>query len=173
MINARPYTQEDQPDVVELILSIQQREFGVSIGLEDQPDLLNIPSFYQQGNGNFWVAQDEHELAGTIALLDIGNQQVALRKMFVKAGYRGAEEGVSKRLLDTALRWCQRRGITDIYLGTTAQFLAAHRFYEKNGFALIHKATLPEGFPIMAVDTRFYRLTLGLNPASDTAGSTP
>ncbi|MGB1109440.1 MAG: GNAT family N-acetyltransferase [Gammaproteobacteria bacterium] len=159
-MTARPYTSQDQPDVVELILPIQQREFGLSISLEDQPDLLNIPDFYQQGNGNFWVAQDEYELAGTIALLDIGNHQVALRKMFVKAGYRGAEEGVAKRLLDTALRWCRRRGIKAIYLGTTAQFLAAHRFYEKHGFALIDKKQLPERFPIMAVDTRFYRFNL-------------
>lgn len=161
MITTRPYTNDDQPDVVELILPIQQREFGITIGLEDQPDLLNIPSFYQQGDGNFWVAQDEHELAGTIALLDIGDHQVALRKMFVKVGYRGAKEGVARRLLDTVLRWCSRRGIKTIYLGTTAQFLAAHHFYEKNGFVLVDKDELPERFPVMAVDTRFYRFRLG------------
>jgi RimJ/RimL family protein N-acetyltransferase len=41
-------------------------------------------------------------------------------------------------------------------LGTTAAFLAAHRFYEKSGFRLVDEADLPETFPRMAVDTRFY-----------------
>jgi hypothetical protein len=43
-----------------------------------------------------------------------------------------------------------------IYLGTTAEFIAAHKFYEKNGFTEVPKANLPETFPVMAVDTKFY-----------------
>ena len=37
-------------------------------------------------------------------------------------------------MLDTLLRWCGEHAIDEVYLGTTAKFLAAHRFYEKNGF---------------------------------------
>ena len=40
----------------------------------DQPDLLQIPQFYQSGAGNFWVALDGEEVVGTVALLDIGNR---------------------------------------------------------------------------------------------------
>jgi RimJ/RimL family protein N-acetyltransferase len=50
--------------------------------------------------------------------------------------------------------------VTEIYLGTTAEFLAAHRFYEKNGFKEIAKSQLPPAFPIMAVDTKFYKQQL-------------
>jgi predicted N-acetyltransferase YhbS len=39
--------------------------------------------------------------------------------------------------------------------------LAAHRFYEKHGFSEIAPAQLPPSFPIMRVDTKFYRLELG------------
>ena len=45
-------------------------------------------------------------------------------------------------------------------LGTTDAFLAAHRFYEKHGFSRIDRDALPAAFPVMAVDTRFYRLAL-------------
>jgi len=45
-------------------------------------------------------------------------------------------------------------------LGTTPEFLTAHRFYEKNGFSLIDLEDLPESFPRMDVDTRFYRFDL-------------
>lgn len=50
--------------------------------------------------------------------------------------------------------------LTAVYLGTTAKFLAAHRFYEKNRFDLVDAADLPQSFPRMAVDTRFYKIDL-------------
>jgi hypothetical protein len=40
-------------------------------------------------NGNFWVALYEGKVVGNISLLDIGNQQVALRKMFVEKEFQG------------------------------------------------------------------------------------
>ena len=99
-------------------------------------------------------------MVGTLALLDIGNERAALRKMFVTATHRGAEHGVARRLLETLLTWCQSRGDGEVYLGTTAKFLAAHRFYEKNGFREIAQAELPSSFPIMLVDTKFYSRAL-------------
>jgi GNAT superfamily N-acetyltransferase len=59
-------------------------------------------------------------------------------------------------LLEALRDWARARGVREIFLGTTALFLAAHRFYEKNGFELVERADLPEAFPVMAVDTRFY-----------------
>jgi N-acetylglutamate synthase-like GNAT family acetyltransferase len=50
--------------------------------------------------------------------------------------------------------------VKHIYLGTTAKFLAAHRFYEKHGFDLIEQDQLPSSFPVMVVDTRFYVMDL-------------
>jgi N-acetylglutamate synthase-like GNAT family acetyltransferase len=76
--------------------------------------------------------------------------------MFVYRDWRGPAPGTAQRLLDTAMEWARGKGIREIFLGTTAKFLAAHRFFEKNGFAEIAKAALPAAFPIMAVDTRFF-----------------
>lgn len=60
-----------------MILPIQQEEFGISVTLQDQPDVLDIQSFYQDNAGNFWVALRGEEVVGTVALLDIGNGQGA------------------------------------------------------------------------------------------------
>ena len=46
--------------------------------------MLEIETFYQRNHGNFWVAIYDGKVVGTVALLYIGNHQVALRKMFVK-----------------------------------------------------------------------------------------
>ncbi|WP_335869556.1 GNAT family N-acetyltransferase [Bacillus sp. 2205SS5-2] len=153
------YNSEYQKQVIELILRIQQKEFQIEISLNNQKDLIGIEDFYQQYNGNFWVAIFNERVVGTIALLDIGNPGVALRKMFVAKEHRGSR-GVAQQLLKCAISFAKHRKVREIYLGTTPQFLAAHRFYEKNNFQLIEKAELPDTFPIMTVDKRLYRLII-------------
>jgi N-acetylglutamate synthase-like GNAT family acetyltransferase len=160
VIQIVPFASQHVKGVGALIVGIQRDEFQIPITLKDQPDLQEIPAFYQQGVGNFWVAVSDDEVVGTVALLDIGNQQGALRKMFVHAGYRGPRHGVSARLLDTLLEWSHARDVKEVYLGTTEKFLAAHRFYERNSFEQIAATELPPRFPKMEVDTRFYRRVL-------------
>lgn len=151
---------EDSPAVIALILPIQNQEFGVTITAEQQPDLSDIPGFYQQGHGDFWVAKVEGEVVGCISLKDIGQQQAALRKMFVAKPWRGSEYGVASRLLEALLDHARTQKLRDIYLGTTEKFLAAHRFYEKKGFAEIDVSALPAAFPRMSVDVKFYHFSL-------------
>lgn len=140
-----------------LILNIQQNEFGVPITLADQPDLLDIANFYQKGKGQFWVAENEAgEVDGTIALLDVGADFGTIRKMFVRADYRGKEHGVGQKLYETLERWAAAKGFKSLLLGTRDQLQAALRFYERNGFLPIPKENLPDTFPLMAVDNRFY-----------------
>ena len=160
MVEVVPFTRALQDGVIELILTIQQVEFGFSIRAEDQPDLLGVEDFYLKGAGGFWVALVDGKPVGTIALRDIGARQGALRKMFVKAPYRGRELGVAEALLRTLLKSAKAGGIEEVFLGTTEKFLAAHRFYEKHGFLQVGPRELPEAFPRMALDTRFYKLGL-------------
>lgn len=163
MISVQVFNPQHTAGVVSVILPIQQSEFEVPITLQDQPDLLNIEGFYQTRAGNFWVALAGDEVVGTLGLLDIGNRQAALRKMFVNARYRGAQHGVAKMLLQALLAWSSSKALREVYLGTTSKFLAAHRFYEKSGFEEVPRASLPESFPVMQVDSRFYRLALAQN----------
>ena len=142
--------------VLDLVLSIQQDEFGLPVSAGSQPDLADIPRSYQAGHGNFWTALAAGQVVGTIGLLDIGPGHAALRKMFVAAPWRGSGHAVAQRLLDTLQRWCRERGVGEVWLGTTEKFLAAHRFYEKNGYTQIDPEQLPLVFVRLAVDTRFY-----------------
>jgi len=154
------YSANYQEEIIDLILGIQRDEFQVSITKEDQPDLSDIHGFYQQGKGNFWLAVYDNQVIGTIALVDIGNGQGALRKMFVKAAFRGSNCNTGYQLLQQLIAWAKTQDIAEIYLGTTEKFLAAHRFYEKNNFIQLGKSELPAAFPVMKVDTRFYQLKL-------------
>ncbi|HAK78502.1 MAG TPA: GNAT family N-acetyltransferase [Runella sp.] len=161
MIQILEYQSVYEEPIIDLILDIQQIEFKVPITLEDQPDLLIIPEFYCKNAGNFWVATTlDGTLVGTIALIDIGNNMGAIRKMFVHQDYRGKAIGVASRLLSTLLKHCELHNIDRIYLGTNPRLQAAMRFYEKNGFAQVPVEELPIEFPRMAVDSIFYQKTL-------------
>jgi GNAT superfamily N-acetyltransferase len=164
----REFSPEHMAGALALIVSTQQGEFSIPITLQDQPDLLDIPRFYQAAGGNFWVAVGPAvpgtlgapTVIGTIALMRTSAAVMTLRKMFVAPPYRGREHGVAAALLATAVAWAAARGITDIYLGTIEVFRAAHRFYEKSGFVRVAKAELPGAFPAMTVDNVFYHLRL-------------
>jgi len=48
----------------------------------------------------------------------------------------------------------------EVYLGTIDTMLAAHKFYIRNGFVEIDKSQLPETFPVMKVDNKFFKLAV-------------
>lgn len=158
----RPWAAGD--DLFALILPIQQQEFAIPVTAADQPDLADIDGFYRRGAGEFWVAATpERRVVGSVALLDLseapgGAGLGVIRKMFVAADQRGS--GLAQSLLDALFSRARNAGLTELWLGTTEKFRAAHRFYERNGFVAVEAADLPAPFPRMAVDTRFYRLDL-------------
>ena len=158
--NITAYTNIYKSQIIDLILGIQTEEFNVAITAKDQPDLQDIPGYYQQGAGNFWVAVSEGKVIGTIALSDINNKQGALRKMFVHKDFRGKANGVAQSLLNTLLMWARENGLREIFLGTTDKFHAAHHFYEKNHFQRVDADLLPANFSRMAVDSIFYKLAI-------------
>lgn len=57
------YQPQYQQQIVDLILPIQRQEFGSSITLEDQPDLLDIPTVYQQC---LWLHPIEGRQSGSV-----------------------------------------------------------------------------------------------------------
>jgi N-acetylglutamate synthase-like GNAT family acetyltransferase len=160
LIEICPFKPQYAEGVTAIVLSIQQMEFKIPISLEAQPDLMNIPGVYQRGAGNFWIALSGDEVVGTVGVLDIGNRQVAMRKMFVKSSFRSTEYRLGRQLLDTLFQWCRSQEVKEIYLGTAEKFVSGHRFYERNGFREIARSQLPSKFPVMSVDTKFYFYSL-------------
>jgi GNAT superfamily N-acetyltransferase len=157
-IEFRPLTNSDSKSLVNLVLNIQQIEFNIPITLEDQPDLLDIEKYYRGSGGEIWGAFHDGRLVGSIAIIAIGHQAGAVRKVFVEKEHRGRQWEIAKRLLETLIAYCGRYEIADLYLGTLDILKAAGRFYEKNGFVRIEKTDLPLWFPLMEVDNVFYHL---------------
>src|SRR5476649_910844 len=101
IFNIKPIHNSYCGQIIDLILSIQQKEFNLTITIDAQPDLLDIDANYHKNGGNFWGAFAGDELIGTISLINSGPDMGTIRKMFLKKEYRGKELGVAQRLLET------------------------------------------------------------------------
>ncbi|MFP8892759.1 GNAT family N-acetyltransferase [Chryseobacterium cucumeris] len=159
-LEIQPIGNSYSEQAIDLILTIQQKEFNIPITIEDQPDLLQIESFYTAAGGNFWGAFADGELVGSIALVKFDERAGAIRKMFVKKEFRGKELNIAQELLEVLISFCRENRIDDLYLGTITVLKAARRFYERNHFVKIEKSNLPAKFPLMSADDVFYHLNL-------------
>ena len=79
-----------------------------------------------------WVALSDGEVVGSIALRDLGDDELELKRMYLRSSQRG--RGLGKQLLVTALDWARAHGATVIKLDTSERMLAAQRLYEASGF---------------------------------------
>ena len=133
-----------QNQIVELILKIQNVEYNINLGIEEQMDLMNIRNEYMSNGGNFWLfLDDEDKVIGTIALKKLTNNVAVLKKFFVDSRFRGRAYGVGADLYESLFSFAKRAGFKQIILDTPAVATRSHNFYRKVGFRLIEKENLP------------------------------
>ena len=84
-----------------------------------------------------WKVVDEEDGIVGFTVADIEDDGDApfgmVCDVLVKEDYRG--HGAGAALLKTAIDWLRSRGVKDIYLESGKNNHAAHRFFEKRGFA--------------------------------------
>ena len=144
MIKIVEYDERYQEQIVDLILKIQNEEYAINLGIDEQPDLLNIEEEYILNGGNFWVAIDgDVKVIGTIALLKKERSVGVLKKFFVEKEYRGSKFGVGAELYERLLEYSKKIGLKHIILDTPSVATRSHGFYRKAGFRLICREELP------------------------------
>ena len=160
-ISIQTYSDVYQKQVQNLVLGIQNNEFLLGLTAQDQPDLPNIAEFYK--NGRFWIALNEDDqVMGTIGLEPLNETQAVLRKMFLDKTMRGNKEiNLAQRLFETLLEFAKEKKHQELWLDTPPPAQAAHRFYERNGFELMPKASVPKGYKLPAIkELKIYRLNV-------------
>ena len=133
-----PYEERYQKQVVDLVGSLLVYTGTISssdLPIDDE-DLDHITEVYS-GRGGFWLAVSEDQVIGTVALKDMGDNTVKLKRMFVQSDLHGT--GIGEALLQSALTHAQKQGFTKIVLNTNEHMTRAHHFYEKHGFKNIGK----------------------------------
>ncbi len=102
-------------------------------------DLYDIEAFYEGGAFDVLLAPGG-DIAGTVALLPLGDGKCELRKMYLKSTFRG--RGLGKRLLKHAIEKARALGFARIELQTARVLEEAVDLYEKSGFRPSETAAL-------------------------------
>lgn len=128
MVNIRSYEESYNKAINDFIISIYVEEFGFEEHREEIEKHNN--EIYKKSDGKLWIALNEkNEIVGTIALLKHSDDNVELKKFYVRKDYRG--QGVSKALYEKAIDMCKESGFKRIFLGTYARLETAIQFYIK------------------------------------------
>ena len=121
-------------NVNNFIISIFVEEYGFE---ECRKELEEQDNFeYIKNGGKLWMALDEQDnIIGTIALVRHSNEDVELKKLYVKKDYRG--KGLSKELYSKVIEITEQQEFKRIFLGTYQKLETAINFYLKRGFKKI------------------------------------
>lgn len=82
--------------------------------------------------GQIFFALVNGEPAGTVALIEMGDDTFELAKMAVSPDHRG--EGLSNLLMDACIAYSRAKGKNSIILESNTKQVAAIRLYRKYGF---------------------------------------
>lgn len=152
------YNEKYRCQIIDLILHIQNNEAKINLTIEEQPDLLDVPSYYNKNGGSFWIAVDDEEVIGTLAFMNYGNNNAVLKKFFVRADLRNKKIGLA--LYQTAISYLKENGYKKVLLDTPSVAKASHHFYEKAGFKRIEKNEIPFHYDYPDRDSYLYLLKL-------------
>ena len=115
------------------------REFGFEYDPELDSDLDDPGATYVA----FWIGLVDGDVAGSVALRDLGGGAFELKRMYLRSAHRG--RGVGKRLLSTALDWARAKGASVVRLDTTEQMVSARHLYESAGFVRVEGESPRQG----------------------------
>jgi GNAT superfamily N-acetyltransferase len=107
------------------------REFGFEPDPQIDPDLEDPLATYRA----LWVALADGEVIGSIALRDLGDGALELKRMYLRREARG--RGLGKRLLATALDHARKSGADVVRLDTSERMETARHLYEAHGFVRV------------------------------------
>ena len=77
--------------------------------MDEQPDLLDIPTYYEKDGGAFWLAVQDCTVIGTLALMNKGNGNGVLKKGFVNKSFR--KRGILTELYKVLLDYAEKNNM--------------------------------------------------------------
>ncbi|HVT84942.1 MAG TPA: GNAT family N-acetyltransferase [Chitinophagaceae bacterium] len=139
MVTIIPYQEKYHSEFKRLNL-----EWLDQYGLTESHDLmvLNDPNGTILSKGGFiWLAKEQDEIAGTVALINEGNGIFELAKMAVAKKWQG--RGISRLLMETCLNKLREIGAKKVTLFSNHQLSVALQLYEKYGFRHVEVVNTP------------------------------
>lgn len=151
MITIRKCHENDQAAAKDLVAGILKHEFPKESHAFPIEDLNEIHRSYGKLGEAFFVAVDNNQIVGTVAIKQEDERTALLRRLFVNDRYRRKKLGT--QLVDRAIEFCREVGYEELIFKTTSTMSHAIRLCEAKGF--IPRARLDIG-PVQLVKFTLY-----------------
>ena len=113
-----------------------------------------LPAPYVPPDGGLWVAWQDGQAAGCVALQRLSPQMGEVKRMYVRPAQRG--QGIARALGELVISEARERGYERLRLGTLKTMVPAQNLYTSLGFVPIAPYR-----DVEFGDTLFYELDLG------------
>ena len=100
-----------------------------------EAELAGLPGRYGQPTGALLMALDKEHTAGCVALREIGQGICEMKRLYVRAGYRG--DGLGRQLAQSIIKQAISLGYSRMRLDTLDTLKQAMGLYESLGFTRI------------------------------------
>ena len=166
MLEIREATTEDELDAVRTLvrsfIDWARRLYPDAQELVDQnfkaveTELASLPGVYGPPTGKLLLAYCDGEVAGTVAMRDMGNHICEMKRMFVYEKFHG--KGIGRALANALISTSRECGYSHMRLDTGPRQVAAQGLYRSLGFQDIPPYyALPKD---LQTDTLFMELRL-------------
>ncbi len=113
------------------------REYGFDISFDQYVGaaMVQFLENYNEQKDRLWVVEQDDQIMGSIAIVDIGDGTAQLRWFILEPEAHG--KGIGKKLINDAVQFCQNRQYDKIVLWTFADLAAARGLYKRESFEIV------------------------------------
>lgn len=129
----------DEGEVLAFVNTILEGECGLRVREPLRRSIRDYFAAFDPENRLFVALYREDRLRAVLAVDRVSDERAILKWVFVAPDDR--QHGLGSQLVDRAIAFARAAGYTRLVLGTMARMEAAHRLYEKKGFAFAKQVT--------------------------------
>lgn len=126
----------EEMDIVRALFSEYQQWLGIDLCFQNfEKELHELPGCYQEPEGAIFLAKEEGQIVGCIAIRPRAGKEAELKRLYVMPKAQG--KGFGKLLLAHALQIAHSMGYESVVLDTLPIMKAAKALYISFGFKKI------------------------------------
>ena len=97
---------------------------------------------FRRGHAGIWIAEQEKQIVGSIAVIPISETEAAIRWILVVPDFQG--KGIGSKLMDMALNFCKCNDFSSVHCCQVASDSPGIALYESKGFRLVSECMVDQ-----------------------------
>jgi len=114
------------------ILYSREKNYDLTFEAYVAHGLLQFVHNYNPYRDRLWLAENNGQIIGCIAIVRTTKEEAQLRWYLVQPDFR--RQGIGKQLLGEALNFCREKKYKNVFLWTTSELTGASHIYAQAGF---------------------------------------